>query len=75
MTNATLDRLTGTMSAPTTQPIVVGTRVHTNLYDCGYGAVFAIHGEQAPASVPTRSRPPEPTKPYAGKTLRLRSRA
>lgn len=44
-------RRTGTMSAPTAQPIVIGTRIHTNLYARGYGTVFAIHGEQAPASV------------------------
>jgi hypothetical protein len=33
--------------------IVIGTRVHTRLYNGGYGTVIAIEGEQPPASVGT----------------------
>ena len=31
--------------------VQIGTRVYTNLYNKGRGTIYAIHGEQAPASV------------------------
>lgn len=32
-------------------PVTIGTRVRTCLYNRGLGTVFAIHGDQAPATV------------------------
>lgn len=34
-----------------TKQITIGTRIYTGLYNRGYGSVYAIHGDQSPASV------------------------